>query len=246
MKNNRSVIFTLLLLISGTLMGASACNMAGGGSGEVKTINADSFEGKMKELKTYQLIDVRTPEEYAEGHLAGSVNLSANDASFEQAIEKLDKNTPVLVYCLSGGRSASAAKTMQGKGFKTIFNMEGGIMAWRKAHKPLEATTAASADGGMSKAAFDEYIKQHKTVLVDFNATWCGPCQKMKPYVEEIEKDKAESLSVLKIDADENAKLCEEMGVTGLPTLMVYKDGKQTFSQLGFMTKEDLLKAIEK
>lgn len=83
------------------------------------------------------LLDVRTPGEYAEGHLEGSTLLDFNSASFRDEVAKLDRNQPVYVYCRSGGRSGRAADIMTDLGFKEVYNLEGGIMAWQRQGKPV-------------------------------------------------------------------------------------------------------------
>ena len=82
-----------------------------------------------------QLLDVRTPEEYAEGHIAGSRNINVFDSDFIDEAEKtLDKSKPVAVYCRSGKRSADAARELSDIGFNVV-NLEGGIHAWKEEHK---------------------------------------------------------------------------------------------------------------
>ncbi len=75
------------------------------------------------------LIDVRTPTEFNNGFIKGAKNINIA-ANFETAIETLDKNQPVYVYCAAGGRSSRAMKTMHKKGFKAVYNLKGGYGAW--------------------------------------------------------------------------------------------------------------------
>lgn len=85
-----------------------------------------------------QLLDVRTPDEYAEGHIAGAKNIDIYDDDFiSQATESLDKSKPVAVYCRSGKRSAEAARRLAERGYK-VTNLEGGIIAWTTHNKPVE------------------------------------------------------------------------------------------------------------
>ena len=76
------------------------------------------------------LLDVRTPEEYSEGHIEGATLIDYNDSSFDSEIDKLDKDATYLIYCRSGGRSGKAVHKMIGTGFKDVTNMEGGYNAW--------------------------------------------------------------------------------------------------------------------
>ncbi len=77
-----------------------------------------------------QLIDVRTPGEFAEGHLENAVNINVNSNDFAAQVEKLDKEQPVYIYCKSGGRSGNAGKQLEAMGFKTIYDLKGGILSW--------------------------------------------------------------------------------------------------------------------
>lgn len=84
-----------------------------------------------------QLVDVRTPEEFEEGHIAGARNINVFDSDFVDEAEKaLDKSRPVAVYCRSGKRSADAARELTENGFN-VTNLEGGILAWKEEHKPI-------------------------------------------------------------------------------------------------------------
>lgn len=79
-----------------------------------------------------QLIDVRTTEEFAEGHVAKSKNICVTEDDFKEKASKLDKNEPVYVYCKSGKRSAKAAQILKEMGFTEIYDMDGGILNWEK------------------------------------------------------------------------------------------------------------------
>jgi len=83
------------------------------------------------------VLDVRTPEEYAKGHLAGAKNVDFHDDAFKDMIAKLDKSQPYLVHCAAGGRSAKARDLMKALGFQNIFHLEGGMTAWQKAGGPV-------------------------------------------------------------------------------------------------------------
>ncbi|MCO6491883.1 MAG: rhodanese-like domain-containing protein [Phaeodactylibacter sp.] len=94
----------------------------------------DAYKAKMAELgENRQLIDVRTPEEFGEGHIEGAVNINFYDDAFIQQLEQqLDKDKPVMLYCRSGRRSANAAKQMQALGFKEVYDLKGGFLDWKE------------------------------------------------------------------------------------------------------------------
>jgi|TARA_B110000495_G_C22927258_1_gene541960 phage shock protein E len=81
------------------------------------------------------ILDVRTPKEYTEGHVNGSVNINYFDKNFKDQVGKLDRTKPVYVYCHSGGRSSNAMTVMKSKGFVTVYNLTGGYSAWKNLHK---------------------------------------------------------------------------------------------------------------
>ena len=78
------------------------------------------------------LIDVRTPQEFEQGHLENSVNINIADRSFKEEVGKLDRSEPVYVYCKVGGRSAKAASILREMGFEEVYDLEGGIRNWGK------------------------------------------------------------------------------------------------------------------
>lgn len=91
----------------------------------------------------------------------------------------------------------------------------------------------------MSK--FSELINQEKPVLVDFYADWCGPCKMMSPILKEVKDALGDSVSILKINVDTNQELSAKCQVKGVPTLILFKDGKQTWRQSGVVQKNELI-----
>jgi len=83
-------------------------------------------------------------------------------------------------------------------------------------------------------------------VLVDVYAPWCGPCKKMAPYLAEIAEEKKDKLTFIKVNADESQEIVKNLNVEELPTLILYKNGKRVYTNIGLITKADLLKVIEK
>jgi rhodanese-related sulfurtransferase len=101
-------------------------------------VNVEDFAALMDTSDTGLLLDVRTDAEFIEGHLKGATQLNFYEASFEASLDAMDKNIPVFVYCRSGGRSGKAAKKMKEKGFKSVYNLEGGIIAWQREHSVVK------------------------------------------------------------------------------------------------------------
>ena len=146
------------------------------------------FQKKMNELPKAPIVDVRTPNEFNQSHLKNAINININNDNFTNLINKLDKNKPVLVYCLSGSRSAYAVNLMQAQGFKIVYNLSGGTMKWRAAGLP-ETTQNTNAKTEMSLTKFNKLINTDKLVLIDFYAEWCRPCKVQAPILKEIEEE---------------------------------------------------------
>lgn len=92
----------------------------------------------MIEEDSFVLIDVRTLEEYSEGHIKGAVNLDFYKTTFEDDIDELDKRKRYLVYCRSGNRSRQAMYLMRDLGFEEVYNLSDGIISWNENNYPVE------------------------------------------------------------------------------------------------------------
>jgi len=117
-------------------------------------------------------------------------------------------------------------------------------MKWRGANLP-ETTESTSASLGMNKQQFDELLNTDKLVLIDFYADWCAPCKKMRPYLEEISKEMADKVIVVRINADDNQALCQELKVDALPVLQLYKNKQLSWNTLGYIDKEGVIKQLK-
>jgi rhodanese-related sulfurtransferase len=174
--------------------------------------------------RAFYILDVRTPGEFNSGHIANAENIDFNDRKFSTEIQSLDKNKPTYVYCLSGGRSSQAAQILQDKGFKKVYNLEGGIKAWREAKLAVEGDMTSKA--GLSMAEFKKMVDQDVPVLVDFTAKWCGPCRALKPRIERLASKTGDDLKIIYIDIDKNRALSNELKIRMIPLLHLYKRGK--------------------
>ena len=126
MKKITSII--ALLVLAGSLC-FTAC--AGSKAG-VQTISGEKAE-RFAARPSVVVLDVRTPAEYAAGHLPNAVNIDFLARGFEAQVSQLDKNKSYLVYCKSGNRSTKAVAVMEANGFKKLFNLAGGITGWQGA-----------------------------------------------------------------------------------------------------------------
>lgn len=183
-----------------------------------------------------QVLDVRTATEYQSGHIKNALLADwTNQQQFMDRINYVDKDKPVYVYCLAGGRSSAAAQWMRSNGFKTVVELQGGMNAWKRASLPVEGS---SNEPQMTLEQYLASIPADKTVLVDFGAEWCPPCVKMKPVIDELEKEGG--FVLLKIDAGVHTNLMKELNIEPIPEFIVYKQGKETWRKQGVISKEEL------
>ncbi len=91
---------------------------------------------------------------------------------------------------------------------------------------------------------FNSIINSEKPVLIDFFATWCGPCQMLLPVLNQVKDNLGERIIILKIDVDKNQELAAKYQVRGVPTMMLYQEGKQLWRQSGVLNKEEIIKII--
>lgn len=189
------------------------------------------------------IIDVRTPDEYANGHLEQALNYSWGDNSFKEQTASLDKTKPVYIYCLSGGRSASAASYLRKSGFNVVYEMDGGMIKWRAENLP-ETSANNSTWQGKTKQEYEVLLESEKLILVDFYADWCAPCKKMKPSLDEISLEMGDRVTIIRMNADEHPNLCRELSVDALPTLKLYKNKSLIWSYSGYIEKNDIVKKL--
>ena len=124
-----------ILLLAVLLFPLASCAQSGGNNGEA-VLSPEEFQQGIKDINSIQLVDVRTPGEYAEAHLHGALNLNYHADDFKSSLARLDKNKPVYVYCRVGGRSSKAARDLRQLGFTKVYDLKGGILAWEKQGLP--------------------------------------------------------------------------------------------------------------
>lgn len=92
--------------------------------------------------------------------------------------------------------------------------------------------------------SFNKIINSEKPVLVDFFGTWCGPCQTLAPILEHVKVSLADSISIIKIDVDKNQNLAAQYQIRGVPTMILFQNGKQLWRQSGVLSREEIIKII--
>jgi thioredoxin 1 len=91
---------------------------------------------------------------------------------------------------------------------------------------------------------FNSIIQSEKPVLIDFFATWCGPCKMLSPILREVKDSLGDRVSIIKIDVDKNQQIASQYQVRGVPTMILFQNGKQLWRQSGVLTKEEIIKTI--
>jgi len=97
----------------------------------------------------------------------------------------------------------------------------------------------------INEKEFEEKTKEG-LVLVDFFATWCGPCRMLSPILEEISEELGDKIKIYKIDVDENEKLTRSFGIMSIPTMIFFKNGTQVQKQVGLLNKDSIIEIIKK
>lgn len=232
MRQRRSALFSgLFLLVSSFVCSAQQVD-----------ISLNQYKNAMLQ-KDVQVLDVRTIEEYNTGHLKNAFLADfTKPQQFAERINSLDKAKPVYIYCLSGGRSRAAANMLIKQGFKEVYNMSGGLIAWKVAQLPLEGKVTSPI---MSMDEYLALIPKNKTVLVDVGAKWCPPCKKMEPLISDIVNNNQGLFELVQIDAGAQENLAAQLGAGALPTFIIYKNGKETWRQSGIVSKEKLLEQLQ-
>ncbi|WP_433832318.1 thioredoxin domain-containing protein [Flavobacterium anhuiense] len=194
------------------------------------SLSLDSFYSKIKTQKNPQIVDARTPEEFALNHIEGAVNFNLQSVNYAQSVNKLDKSKPVFIYSIGAGRSVALEKELLKNGFSEAYSLEGGIANWIGNGKPFYSNLKSK----LSLAEFNTIIADNKTVLVDIGSKYCGPCKKVKPVLESIRSEYGSHLKIVEIELEDSPQVIADLKtVKVFPTLILYQNGKIVFKKEG-------------
>ncbi len=198
-----------------------------------QVLDVESFSQKLAATPQAFLLDVRTAGEYGGGHLPQAQNIDFRSPKFSEEVDRLPKDKPVFVYCLSGGRSAQAAEILRAKGFQ-VSELKGGYLKWTTKMMPLEGVPVVQHDAAWSVADFEKLTRENDAVVVDFYAKWCAPCLKMMPIVDKLAEEFKGKVTVLKVEADGNQAIMQAYGIDEIPSFLVFRKGKLLQKTSGF------------
>lgn len=204
-----------------------------------QSMNVELFSKSIAEQGA-QILDVRTSAEYNSGFIKNTLQANWNDqAEFNDRTQHLDKLRPVYVYCASGVRSAAATQALIQRGFKA-YNLEGGIIAWKRAGLPVEGVSMA---GKLSAETYAALTSSSQLVLIDFGATWCPPCKKMEPVIAALKQKQL--VQVQLVDGGVNTDIMNVQKVEALPTFILYRSGKEVWRKQGLVSLDEFLQVIK-
>ena len=213
-------------------------------SNKTGTIAETFTAAKFKEAiakPNVQILDVRTAGEYQSGHIQNALQANWNDAKeFQDRTQHLDKSKTVYVYCQAGGRSAAAQAYLIEKGYNVV-NLEGGMSNWKMNQLPVEGNANTVQ---MRVVDFDKVIADNQLVLVDIGATWCPPCRKMQPTIDQIKKEQGNQLYFLAVDGGVDMDVMKHVQFEALPTFIIFKNGKEVWRKQGIVEKAEFDKVL--
>ena len=200
------------------------------------------FESKLASMHP-QLLDVRTAREYQISHLKGALQADwSNPAQFADRLQYLDKSKPLFVYCTSGGRSGEAAKWLQNQGFVYIQNLSGGLSTWKMEGRPLEV---GENKPQMSAETYLGLTLKAEYVIMDFGAEWCPPCKKMEPVLAQLVNESPKPFVLAKVDGGNDIEIMKANKIAGIPTFIIYKQGKEIFRKQGLVTLAEFKQQLQ-
>ncbi|WP_299253465.1 thioredoxin domain-containing protein [uncultured Cytophaga sp.] len=244
----KQIFIGMMVVFFATSLSACSNQQSAAATNDTLKLNALQFSNMVKATANPTLLDVRSEEEFNKEHIKNAKNVNWNGSDFKTQVAPLNKKEPVFVYCLSGGRSASAANYLRSEGFEKVYELDGGMLKWNAATLPVEkgnTPSVAQSEQEMSLVEFQKLLETDKYVLVDFYAIWCGPCKQMEPDLKDIAETMSDKVTVVRIDVDKNPTLSQHFEIESLPAIHIYKNKKLVYDDIGYKTKKQLVNQLK-
>lgn len=204
-------------------------------------MNSSKFKAAI-DKKQVTLLDVRTPNEYNRGHIAGAGLLNYYNSDFKKKLLLLAKDKPVYLYCNSGNRSARAAKFLVDNGYKEVYNLQRGIMDWYRNSLPITGVkeNPQSTVKPLQPEDYKKLINGNNLVFVDFYAPWCAPCRRMMPLIDSLKQEYKDKVEIVKVNTDINKALVKDLQLASIPCFKLYQDGIKVFEHAGVLSRAQI------
>jgi rhodanese-related sulfurtransferase/glutaredoxin len=208
------------------------------------TLSLDSFTAKIGRQQRPQIVDARSPEEFAFNHIENALNFNVQTAGYEEYVKALDKTRPVFIYAINTGRSSVLAHDLKKKGFAAAYDLEGGIANWIGSGRPY----LSSVKKGVTLTEYNRIIASGETVLVDIGSRYCPQCKKVKPVLDSIRNEYPAGVKILEIELEENPQLIAALKTVNVfPYFILYNKGAIVYKRSGLNAlKADLDQALAK
>lgn len=209
------------------------------------SLTPQEFYDQIKGAAVVQLVDLRAAKDFQKGYIKKAYNIDYEADNFEEILlQTFSKAKPIYIYCMDGVRSTDAKVYLKELGFANVIELSGGFSNWTRSSKPyVTKSQSLQPIVGVTENDFNVMVQKNPIVLVDFYATWCGPCKKQDPILAKLTSEN-KSIKLLKIDAESSEGLAKRFDINEIPTLILFKNGKQVWRDTGLKTEAELKKVI--
>lgn len=207
-------------------------------------LTVDSFAARIsRQAAPPQIVDVRTPEEFALNHIHGAINIDLRGGGDQGGLSKFDKELPVFLYAIQHNRPDVLARQLREKGYKEVYELQAGIGSWIGGGYPYYTTVTSE----LTSADYRKIVTDNRIVLVDIGTRYCGICVKVKELVDSLKKKDDPFYTVVDLELYKNPQLVADLKeVQAVPTVILYKDGKPVWKRTGLsFTRAELEAELE-
>lgn len=200
------------------------------------------FSKKIAEQKNPQILDARSADEFDQVHLKGALNVDPAVKGFEQIFDQLEKDLPVFIYSIQSGRSSGIGQLLKKQGFQEIYVLSSGIASWIGSGN--EVVVRKDHKSRVTPADFKGILASKELVLVDYGSNYCPPCKKVIPVLDSLTKTPGNKVKSFVLEIDANPEIIKEYQITTIPTVILYRNGRQVWKKTGVPSLAEINQAI--